>query len=99
MKAIPLLTLPALKTIDLIRTVASAPPQGGMTLETVRARCRVLDPLDMLPENATELLLEDGDYQTLVMALKAFQFGVATKDILTVSDGILGATTPATAAA
>jgi hypothetical protein len=90
MKAIPLRESPGLKTSEIIKTVLERPAQG-VNIGELRARCRVLDALDKVPPDATRFYLEDADHETLVRAVNAFTFGIATKDLLVIVDDILEA--------
>jgi hypothetical protein len=92
MKVIPLRELGSLKTADIIRTVIERPAQG-LGVSALRERCRVLDALDGASGDGVSgpgLLLEDGDYATLVKALNEFQFGMVSRELLTIADDILG---------
>lgn len=88
MKVIRLKELPGLKTTDIIRAVIER-PANGCGLTELRDRCRILDALDKSPPDATALDLEDADHETLVRALNTFQFGMATRDLLSILDDIL----------
>lgn len=93
MKTVPLRESPSLKTVEIIKAVLERPTQGAVVSE-LRARCRVLDALDRVQPDATELYLEDADHDTLVRAVNTFVFGVATKDVLAIVDDILEAKPP-----
>jgi hypothetical protein len=90
LKAIPLRESPGLKTSEIIKTVLERPAQG-VNVGELRARCRVLDALDKVSSEATRFHLEDADHETLVRAVNAFTFGIATKDLLMIVDDILEA--------
>ena len=100
MKAVTLYELPGLKSVEIIRAVLQQMPPpdprmgGGGSVGEIRARCKVLDELDALPPGATSMLLEDDRHATLCRALNSFQFGLASKDLLKVIDGILETKAP-----
>lgn len=104
MKLVPLYDLPGgIKSLGIIRQVLEiAPPPGpgrpgGIDVGSMRARCRVLDALDAVAPDATELRLEDADHAMLVRAINDFPFGVANANLLKVLDGVLEAKAPAEA--
>jgi len=96
-KAIPLRESPGMKTVEIIKAVLERPAQG-VNVGELRARCRVLDALDKVPQAATEMLLEDADHDTLKRAVNTFVFGLASKELLAVVDDILEAKSPPDAA-
>src|SRR5260370_170606 len=83
LKTVPLRESPSLKTVEIIKAVLERPTQGAVVSE-LRARCRVLDALDRVPPDATELYLEDADHDTLVRAVNTFVFGLASKELLAI---------------
>lgn len=86
------------KTTDIIKTVIERSGSGGIAVDEMRARCRVLDALDK-PSASGPLLLEDADHKTLVTALKGFAFGMASRELLAIIDDILNASDVSLAAA
>jgi hypothetical protein len=94
MKLIPLRNVPGLKATEIVRAVIERPSNGASVSE-LRARCRVLDALDKALPGAASLTLEDADHATLAKAVNGFQFGIATKELLTIVDDILEAKEPA----
>jgi hypothetical protein len=90
MKLVVLREQPGLKSVEIIRTVIERPANGASVSE-LRARCRVLDALDKALSGAASLTLEDADHATLAKAVNGFQFGIATKELLTIVDDILEA--------
>lgn len=95
MKLIPLRqTSLGLKTLDIIQAVMQQPSPGqGIDVATLRARCRVLDAVEV-QASGDKLHLEDADYDTLKNAVLRFQFGLASKDLLGIVDDIVEATNP-----
>lgn len=96
MKLVPLYDLPGgIKSLAVIRQVLEiAPAQRGVNVSDMRARCRVLDVLDAVGLDATQLVLEDADHGTLVRATNDFHFAIATPNLLKVLDGVLEAKGP-----
>lgn len=97
MKAVPLYEFPSgIKSVGVLRQVLEvAPPQRGVNVGDMRARCRVLDLLDKVPDGGAVLVLEDADHATLVRAVNEMQWAVANPSLLKIIDGILEAKEPA----
>ncbi len=71
----------------LIKVCVSVPQQGGMDLETMRKRLRVLDAL----EKATETIgIEDADLKTIQDCVKQMKWNVVHRDIVEFGDYIGG---------
>lgn len=106
MKAIPLYRESnGQKSVHVIRQILEISPQpaqgraGGVDVGEMRKRCRVLDKLDAIGEDATTLLLEDDEHATLVRAINATSFNVSNASYLKILDGVLEAKEPAKAEA
>lgn len=95
MKAIPLRTEP-MKSVDVFRQVLGQSPRDPLTVEHIRARCRVLDRLDACEGDVIEL--EDEDAKTLSKALNSFPWAIANRDILRIIDDVINAKAPPTPA-
>lgn len=93
MRLIPLREAGGVKTAEIIKAVMERPTGQGFDVAALRARCRVLDALERNADRQA-LLLEDADHATLVAALKQFQFGMATTDLLRMVDDVLDAKEP-----
>lgn len=72
----------------LIKQVLDAPPSDGFTPSVMRERARIDAVLDGLPEDATELELEDADAKTLLKCVQSMRFGFRHKGLLDFCDAI-----------
>lgn len=79
---------PALTTEGVVRAVIER-PVNGVSISDIRARCKILDALDA--SSKTSLQLENSEYETLLDAMKNFQFGMVNRELLQIIDDITGA--------
>lgn len=82
-----------LKTREIVEAVLKHAGQGGIPLDEMRKRNRIWDALDA---NADPfgLLLEDGDASHLAALVKAFPFGMASRELLKICEAIVDAKAP-----
>ena len=66
----------------LIAQCLDNPPQGGFTLSVMRERNRISEALDALPEDASELELEDADAVVLNKCVEEMKWGIRNKNIV-----------------
>lgn len=71
-----------LKTIDLIKIAINQAPEGGYTPAEMQQRVRAVEAIDALAEDATELSLEDADYENVKKWVKAVKWAFISKFIL-----------------
>lgn len=75
-------------TADVIRAVANQPGSGGgVSVTDLRKRVRLLDAVDAAENGFVRL--EDADHEFLARLVNNFQFGLASRELLAVVDGIL----------
>lgn len=81
---------------SLIHTCIVAVPHGeAVMLDEQRKRIRVLDALEALSDDATELFLEDAEAVTLSTCVKNMPWGVVSRDLLLFAEAVISAcTTP-----
>lgn len=84
------------KSADIVRAVLERAGPNGLTCTEIHARVRVLRALDKA--TPAGLLLEDGDHKTLLDALDAFRFGVASVELDQIITDIVEAKEPPRAA-
>lgn len=70
---------------DFIKTALNIVPEKGFTPEEMKKRFRILDALE---KDSKTLELEDADVVTLKDCIKAMQWGVLHKDIITFCEEI-----------
>ena len=71
--------------VDLLRLALEHRPEQGFVLSEMRARMRILDKIDALkpdPENATELVLEDADFEKLKYCVAQAKWGFIHRDLV-----------------
>jgi hypothetical protein len=73
---------------DIILTVCRQSPQGGFTIEDVRARMRVIGAVEVAVKNNADIRLEDADHETLNRCLASMRWGAIDKAIVTFNDDI-----------
>lgn len=81
----------AFTTIGILRQVMSLSPNATINVDQIRKRCRVLDLLDTVKNEDTELRMEDDDHDTVKQAIKEFPFNLAHRALLRVIDDVLEA--------
>lgn len=92
MKLVPLREGEALKTVDIVKAILERPGPEGLTASAVHERVRVLIALGKA--TADGLLLEDADHKTLIAALDAFRFGLASVELDQIITDIVEAKEP-----
>lgn len=90
MKLIPLTEGKTFKAVDILSTVMGSSPTNSVNVNEMRQRVRVLDAIEARGA-ATEIRLEDADYELLSRVLSAFPFSVAHKELLGIIDDVLNA--------
>jgi hypothetical protein len=78
----------AFSTAKVLREVLQVPGPAGVNVEEMRERLRLLRLVDEASGEKV-LELEDGDYEQLVQLIRNFRFGMVTKDLIEIVDGIL----------
>lgn len=97
MKFVPYrVKIEGLSTPGLLALVAAKGDhqQGGILVDEVRQRVRILDALNAQDENGPGLLLEDADHDLLKRLINQFPFGMANADLLRIIDDVLDAKAP-----
>ena len=89
MKTIALNKSSDLSTRLIIETVCKSGGTQGVKFEEMRRRIRIMDALDDAPETAKSFDLEDADWSALKELAKAHQWGIATKELLSLLEGII----------
>ena len=85
MKYIKLKMVNQITTAEVIKIVV-AQSSEGIKIDGIRKRVRILDALDANPDT---IALEDADYDLLKGLVEGFSFAMASRDLLTILDGIL----------
>ena len=67
---------------DLIKAVCRQTPEGGFTIEDVRARMRVVDAVDLAIKSDKAINLEDADHATLLACVQQMRWGILSKGII-----------------
>lgn len=96
MKTIPLKTINTdTTTLTIIHAVAATPlgggKQGGTSIDDMRLDVRLLDAVEKVKPDATEMDLEDADWNRLCAKLKHYPFAFANRQLLAIIDDILNA--------
>lgn len=87
MKSIVLISDDKVKSLDVFRAALEAPPvNGGLNIEEIRKRLRVLDVLDKC--DGESLILEDADFDTLRVAFDQVKWLKVSKEIVRVADSL-----------
>jgi hypothetical protein len=79
---------------DILTQVVSFSPAKPISIEEMRRRVKVLEGLEAMGPNDTELILEDGDHKILKDALENFPWNAANRTLLNVIDDVLDAKPP-----
>ncbi|WP_339745534.1 hypothetical protein [uncultured Maricaulis sp.] len=68
---------------ELIKTVVGRvdPSQGGIRVEDMAKRLRIIDAVNALAPDATEIQLEDADAATLVESLSSMRWAIVSHAI------------------
>jgi hypothetical protein len=77
-------------TRSVLKQVMNASPRG-MLLDEMRKRIKIMDALDEMARISLDV--DEEQFKLLVGALSNFPFGFAHKDLLTIIDGVLEAST------
>lgn len=72
-------------TAEVIRICVNEPPQGGMKVDEIRSRLRVLDAID---KAGTVLAIEDADAKVLQRCVASMSWKGVRPDILEFSDAV-----------
>lgn len=95
MKAITLAERGPFKTRDIIKIVVEqASGRGGINLDAMRRRIRIIEALEKTPADADQMLLEDADHATLCQLISGFEFSVARPELLQIIDDVIKAQAP-----
>lgn len=76
-------------SIQLIRNCVNQPTQGGLDIEEMQKRMRVLNVLDKVNPEQTELSIEDADYQTIVSCESKMRYAFPHQAFLDFNKDIL----------
>lgn len=79
---------PAFSTIDVLLEVLQRPGPMGVSVEEMRDRLRLVGRIEQA-SGGEVLELDNSDYQKIVQMLEGFRFGVVTRDLLDIVDGIM----------
>lgn len=79
-------------SIHLIRNCVNQPTQGGLDIDEMQKRIRVLNALDKLTGEETEIQLEDADYQTIVGCEKQMRYAFPHQAFLDFNTDVLNPT-------
>src|SRR5262245_17831611 len=90
MRQIVLRTGGAFTTLKVLREVLQVPGPAGVNIDEMRERLRLLQVIEHHPPMEKVLELDEGDYEQLVQLIKNFRFGMVTRDLIDIVDGILG---------
>lgn len=72
-----------IRTTDLIKVALNSPVQGGYSISDISFRIKLLDMTNLAEkEEATEIKLEDTDYQEFTKIVKETKWSVVSKIIL-----------------
>ena len=93
MKYIKLHSFNDTKAADVYTMAVKFSQQGGVSIDEMRKRVRVLDAIEN-NKDPVALLLEDADHATLAEALKVVPWSVSTKELLMIIDAALNAGAP-----
>jgi len=74
-----------ISTADLVRTCVNDTPRGGLKVEDLRSRIRVLDALD---RSVGCLSLEDADAKTLQSCVAGMRWTAVSREIVTFCDAV-----------
>jgi hypothetical protein len=66
---------------SFIKDIANSAPERGFTPSELTKRLRVIEAVDKLKEDATQLKLEDADWETLKAAHSTFTWSIVAKCI------------------
>lgn len=78
-----------LTSIQLIKNCVNQPTQGGLDIEEMKKRIRVLNELDKLSGEETELTIEDADHQTIVTCAKNMRYAFPNQAFIQFDEDIL----------
>ena len=81
-----------LTSIQLIKNCVNQPTQGGLDIEEMKKRIRVLNELDKLSGEETEFTIEDADHQTIVNCAKSMRYAFPNQAFIQFDDDILNPT-------
>lgn len=71
--------------VSLLTTCLNAIPEGGLNFTEIRARNRVMDAIEAVP-NCTEIKLEDADYAVAQGAIKTTRWAIRNKHLIQFAD-------------
>lgn len=94
MKLIPIREADKFSTLKVIEAVMNSSPQKALTPADMRARFKVMDKVEALQKDATELVLEDAEMKTLLEATTSFPWAVLDRDLLQVIEDMENAKAP-----
>lgn len=92
-----------LTTYDMLKTAINNPPQGGFSVEEMRTRIRLMGVLDKhkhlfdikegefndaLLNIEADVDIEDADYTKLKSLFDEMKWGIVSKSILEISEGL-----------
>lgn len=73
------------------RTAPESNSQGGISVDIMRKRIRVIDAIELAEKNKASIQLEDADYDELKQCVKDSRWGAVDKMIIEFHDIIMNA--------
>lgn len=73
---------------DLLKIIINTVPQGGLTVEEMKKRLRLIESLDKANETTSSISLEDADFDLLKTQTIDYKWGALHKDIIDLVDSI-----------
>ena len=93
MRHIALRKATSFSTIEVLKEVLLRPGPQGVSVDEMRERLRLLE-LVRAAEGMPVLELDNADYQLILTMLEGFRFGMVTKELVDIVDGILESSPP-----
>lgn len=75
----------------LLAALGDASQGGGIDYSELTRRCRVIDVLEKLPEDAKSVHLEDADYETTKRVISTFKWTVASVKLKEIIEDVMTA--------
>lgn len=76
-------------SIQLIKNCVNQPTQGGLDIDEMKKRIRVLNVLDKLSGEEKEFTVEDADHQTIVNCAKSMRYAFPNQAFIDFDNDIL----------